>query len=509
MATKLRKDLRDRITEKTGRQAEMIAQMEAAKDNVDVVLNECISKMMSDEDIINNEEYIKYFNSQPGAPASVDESLKDEWIQSLDREDRIELAAEYSKVGKDKWIKDATDAQEIKEQTKKALEQNGEEILAELDNLVKEFDEEISRKEKEINDDIKRIQNTIDGYKSEIKDLQKQKNGVETNFLKKSGKSGPRTKEEIDVYNKSIDEYNNKIAEIEAKVKEQEEELDKKIKDLKKLRDLKSQRNLYIDEIKREKERFAAELRNSPAKLKIGKFKGEKDKSSSIQESNAGTVPSSIGSVSTKPDKTRPVKIAKNKTKSLMEKSDYEIIKMLENSGYEELLNTSRKTGLIDSDRINKIVSDLLDKLEGDLVLPDGTKLTKKELYNLANVSSKKKRIINSIITDYEDKYDKLHGDDRIKADEITKYLKLSVILTESHASRFQRWRRSNTKNNVITRIGNGLKNIALKQGDIKEVHKESTIKQLYKVYGLEYKKDRKAIKTTQLNKDGIDPIQR
>ena len=120
METKLREDLRDRITEKTGRQAEMIAQMEAAKDNVDVVLNECISKMMSDEDIINNEEYIKYFNSQPGVPASVDESLKDEWIQSLDREDRIELAAEYSKVGKDKWIKDATDAQEIKEQTKKA-----------------------------------------------------------------------------------------------------------------------------------------------------------------------------------------------------------------------------------------------------------------------------------------------------------------------------------------------------------------------------------------------------
>lgn len=433
MARKLYKELEERITSKVAVQDELIKELDDAKANVDTVLNDCILKMMTKDDIINNEKYRQYFIDNTGAipdpttgEYTIDDSLKGAWLNSKemkdDRIERIKLAAEYSQEGRDGWIKKAKDAEQAKKDTKNALKIEGKRILDKLENLKPEFKEE---------------------------------------------------------------------------------------KKLKKLDNLKKQESIYEDAIDRAKHNFAKKLKDE-AEIIIGVYKSKADEK--VPDNGSESEQTIVtGNNTAQVDDRRSGKIADDEMPNFEDMSEAKINEMLNNRGYEYLLNLSRNTGFLNSEIVINQMTDMIEELDGDLEIDNGTKLSIEDLKNLMAIEDNKKiEAIRKTVNRYAEQYDDLKGYEQQKADKIMKYLKISIMLTEANTLKPSRWKlfralSNGVKKSRINKIGNGLRDLA-KKTERKARHKKKTIKELCKVYG--YEVPESTPEKTFLYSDGKKPIQ-
>lgn len=503
MARKLYKELEERITSKVAVQDELIKELDDAKANVDTVLNDCILKMMTKDDIINNEKYRQYFIDNTGAipdpttgEYTIDDSLKGAWLNSKemkdDRIERIKLAAEYSQEGRDGWIKKAKDAEQAKKDTKNALKIEGKRILDKLENLKLEFKEEIQKQENEIKANINSINKDINRINKDIRDA--------NNNLLKAKKN--KNQNEIDEFNKIITKY-------ELEKKKEEEKLKEEEKKLKKLDNLKKQESIYEDAIDRAKHNFAKKLKDE-AEIIIGVYKSKADEK--VPDNGSESEQTIVtGNNTAQVDDRRSGKIADDEMPNFEDMSEAKINEMLNNRGYEYLLNLSRNTGFLNSEIVINQMTDMIEELDGDLEIDNGTKLSIEDLKNLMAIEDNKKiEAIRKTVNRYAEQYDDLKGYEQQKADKIMKYLKISIMLTEANTLKPSRWKlfralSNGVKKSRINKIGNGLRDLA-KKTERKARHKKKTIKELCKVYG--YEVPESTPEKTFLYSDGKKPIQ-
>lgn len=463
------------------------------------IINYYLAEMV---DFEHNRDYQKYLSDNGLTDLYINQV---EWIRSKSLEERCELAAEYSNVDDNDWINKVEKKQQLKKETKAEMTKLGQSVVKELNSLLAEFDKDIREQEKDIYSDLDNLNKEIESINAQLKSITDARAKLDVAYFEK-GKT-PVTPEQTTNYQNRIIEMNEKETDLNKKLEDREDKLKLKNEELKALRDLKKQRSLYNSEIQNAIHEFTKEIANE-SEIKIEGYKIDEPKENAIS-GTTNTVTKANSSYS-RPDKRKPSKIAHNKTKDLIEKSDFEVLTMLNNSGYKEMLDTVRNGKKSDRDAILRIVSRLLDTIGNNgIILPDGTKLERKDLENITKLNKDRKNKINDYIRRHEEDYDKLRKDDKTKVDEILKYLKLGVIATEAHTNAPTRFFRKWNKNSILNQLGNGLKNIAIHQGDLKEIHKDQTLQKLYKIYGLEYKKDQTAAKTTQLKKDGVNPIQR
>lgn len=206
----------------------------------------------------------------------------------------------------------------------------------------------------------------------------------------------------------------------------------------------------------------------------VGSYEGLGEKSSSDQE-NEKSVNIEAGSTAQGGiDERSPKDIARAMMTDFNSLSPEEIMEMVEQTGYGDLLNMSRELGPINRKNFDRVMQNRLNYLKNDLTaeIKDKRGRTKNitisidSLSNLASMDETEIKNVQAIMNYYSENYQNMAVHERKKAEEIMNYLKIATLLTESKRGKLGRFIGRFTENGTrINEIGNSLRRFASERG--------------------------------------------
>lgn len=176
MATvNLSNELQEKINDVKKSQARIERNLKKSKEGIDKALIDGIKNVMSNEDFINNEDYLEYYKSKySGTTHSPDdEAIQTEWTKLLKKDEQINLLAEYGidaerEQGHNVWEKGLLDAQKAKEVTKKAVAIQAKSVIESYKQLMVSHENTIV----ELKADIKTAEKDIQAKTKELAEIQ-------------------------------------------------------------------------------------------------------------------------------------------------------------------------------------------------------------------------------------------------------------------------------------------------------------------------------------------------
>lgn len=350
-------ELKQKITDLKKSQKRIEDNLKRAKSNLDETIDNSIIGVMTDDDIIKNEQYKEFFIRETGN-ITIDATKKKEWIESLSKTDKIALLVEYSidneiEKGENNYQKKLIIAQEAKDATKKAIAIQATAIIKSFNDLLIENQKAIDELEKKIQikeDKVTEMDRDLARLSMDIKD----KNGtklVNTDEAVKENKS--RRKDLQD----EINSMKTELTELKNQQSEYKKQIEKAISDIEE--SLKSE-GIYVGS--------------------YASYQKEEEK----KQTSQGTVGSSANGNSV--DQRKPKDIAKAMMVDFANLSPKQINELISNGGYEDLLNMTKDLGPINRLKLRKSLENRLDDLKGNLKLEyDGNtvEIDKKDLLNL------------------------------------------------------------------------------------------------------------------------------
>ena len=429
-------ELKQKITDLKKSQKRIEDNLKRAKSNLDETIDNSIIGVMTDDDIIKNEQYKEFFIRETGN-ITIDATKKKEWIESLSKTDKIALLVEYSidneiEKGENNYQKKLIIAQEAKDATKKAIAIQATAIIKSFNDLLIENQKAIDELEKKIQikeDKVTEMDRDLARLSMDIKD----KNGtklVNTDEAVKKNKS--RRKDLQD----EINSMKTELTELKNQQSEYKKQIEKAISDIEE--SLKSE-GIYVGS--------------------YASYQKEEEK----KQTSQGTVGSSANGNSV--DQRKPKDIAKAMMVDFANLSPKQINELISNGGYEDLLNMTKDLGPINRLKLRKSLENRLDDLKGNLKLEyDGNtvEIDKKDLLNLKNIDNNKFNAIIEAMNNYTDNFETMHVYERREAEKIMEFLKLSILHTEASTNKSGRFFRGFSKSSTrITEIGNTLREFA------------------------------------------------
>lgn len=225
-------ELKQKIKDLKKSQKRIEDNLKRAKSNLDETIDNSIIGVMTDDDIIKNEQYKEFFIRETGN-ITIDATKKEEWIKSLSKTDKIALLVEYSidneiEKGENNYQKKLIIAQEAKDATKKAIAIQATAIIKSFNDLLIENQKAIDELEKKIQikeDKVTEMDRDLARLSMDIKD----KNGtklVNTDEAVKENKS--RRKDLQD----EINSMKTELTELKNQQSEYKKQIEKAISDI-------------------------------------------------------------------------------------------------------------------------------------------------------------------------------------------------------------------------------------------------------------------------------------
>lgn len=463
-AEKLSNELKQKIKDIDSSKKKIENNIKQSKEKVKTQLRESIFLVMDNEDFKNNVEYSAFYDnySTPSGgtkptkkPTKDDKTVKEKWIKSLSKEQQIALLAEYSidaeiEKGENPYEKDLKEAQRNKEIIKKAMAIEAKKVIAAYENLMVEHRKILE----ELNKKIEDLNNKISAKTSEIT----------------RRKGAPLSPEALAIINADIARLTTDKSGLETKLTE-----------------LEKQTSVYEKSIKKQISKFEEMLRENG--IYVGIYEGLNEPSQN-RSSNEQT--SSSPAKSNAKDDRKPSQIAKAMMVDFDNLAPSDINEMIEHSGYKDLLDMSRNLGPINRHKLRTQMENMIEDREKDILINKDIigatadlKITVEDLKNLREIDETKFDAIVKQIQHYVKNYDTMKVHERKKADEIMEYIKISVLLTESHTSfvgRFARKLRKDSKR--IENLGAELNKFSKRKGarEDKKWQKNKSLREMLKV---------------------------
>ena len=475
-------ELQEKINDIKKSQARIETILQQSKDGVKEQLVTSIISVMNSEDFEHNKEYVEFKNNYRGR-ARTDAVIQKEWLKSLSKDKQINLLAEYSidaehEKGSNDWEAKLKEAQDAKEVSKKGLAVSARAVIASYNALMKEHNGVIA----ELKKDIKEAEKDIQAKTKELADIQSK--------MKKGEKIDPAAV-------KVIQDEANRLTQNKTNL-------------VNKLDILEKQTSVYKEAIDAAISEIEEKLKNKGIYIGVyeGLGKSTPDQSSNTQSQTVG------GAVQTAPDNRKPSEIGKAMMVDFDNLAPSEIVEMIEHTGYGDLLEMSRNLGPINRLKLKTAIENRLDDKKDGIKIPnvDPTKpnvdLSLEDLKNLRNIDDEKFNSIVAQINSYTDNYENMKVYERQEAEKIMEYLKMAVLLAESHTNKIGRFmRKLSHAGKRIEDIGAELNRFSRKKGvrEDKKWSKNQTLREMLKVKTPIPSTERKK----HIDRSGTKPIQR
>ena len=197
MAQKLSSELKDRISAIKSRKTAQMTKLKNSKINFNTKMIECINTVMVGDEYKKDPSYLKYERRHSGAS-------KEEWLNSLALEEKIDLLAEYSIDkeinGVNEYEKDLKKAQKIKDATKEDIKIEAKSIRDDLKALITQHDEEM----KDLSDKIDKKEADIKDLTIELANINKETKNNKGGKTVDTTESAKTIKDRIDVINEEL-----------------------------------------------------------------------------------------------------------------------------------------------------------------------------------------------------------------------------------------------------------------------------------------------------------------
>lgn len=476
-------ELREKLELVYKNQKKVKESLDNAKKEVTNKMVDSIKMLMGDADFKNNDQFQQYLidkgyrlQTDPKTPGSTDQ--QEEWINSLGKDEMIDIIAEYSidieiEKGHNAWEEELMKAQERKEATKQAIQIRAKDVIdsykklsVEHENLINQTKIKIQEKNKQIQEKRQEM-NTID---DQIKDIIATIRG---------GKGYQPTQAQIDMAKEQKEALEKDKGELNVELGELKDDLRELKGDLKGYKD---SRDLYNAEIDRFIKEFEDEMEED--KVHIGRFsklnniKGENDSPKSNNTQNYVTNATNAYGIPGGVEQRKAKDIAKAMMVDFANLSQKELTEMIEQTGYGDLLHMTRELGPVNRRKLEKVMENRLEQLGKDLSIEvkdkDGN--TRKitipldELTNFYKMDDTNFDKLDTLINYYVNNYEKLSVGERKIAEEAMNYLKIGTLLTESKQGKIKRFIGEFTRRGTkINEFGNSLRRFADKKGKREE----------------------------------------
>lgn len=435
----LQQSERQELRKLTNKQTAILENFKISKKNVKNVLLQAICRNMTEEDVINNESYIRYVIDKTGNPPR-DESFVLEWLDSLTDEQKQMLLAEYSIDAinvehRDDYSKDLNNAKEENTRIKKAAKKQLEELIEEYKKLIENHKQLIEA----LKIQIKETDDAINSINEEIRKVTAQLSQSASSIVgKNKGNLDPETER---VLRESAEQVKNQVVKQLGLLNAERTELTKRKTELS---------AKLTAAIAREKA-YTADITNAIQTLEdkaehtgiyVGKYEG-KEPTTVDNEQTQATQTSTTGQKGGGKNKGTPLQLARAKTRNILNYSPDEIKNLINNQGMQDLVNVARDAGPINRWKLKGVYTNLWKSVGNvtapGLVLGNPPRITQ-NLNHRADITrilqdfgkrghETDREALAQLVNYYYNQYDSFSVHDKKEIDKVLEAINIAVLL--------------------------------------------------------------------------------